>query len=93
MKLQMDKIAHFGVGGLISAVVTIMSILQEGCPSTNVLLMIPFIGHAVTFILSVMKEYVIDDNKNWKDILAAMIGSAVIHGSVGVGVLLNTLSK
>ena len=89
----MDKIAHFGVGGLISAVVTIMSILQEGCPSTNVLLMIPFIGHAVTFILSVMKEYVIDDNKNWKDILAAMIGSAVIHGSVGVGVLLNMLSK
>ena len=55
--------------------------------------MIPFIGHAVTFILSVMKEYVIDDNKNWKDILAAMIGSAVIHGSVGVGVLLNMLSK
>ena len=93
MKLQMDKIAHFGVGGLISAVVTIMSILQEGCPSTNVLLMIPFIGHSVTFILSVMKEYVIDDNKNWKDILAAMIGSAVIHGSVGVGVLLNMLSK
>ena len=93
MKLHIDKIAHFGVGGLITAVITIIGMLQEGCSQINTALMAPFIGHAVTFILSVIKEYVIDGNKNWKDILAAMIGSAVIHGSVGVGVLLNILSK
>jgi hypothetical protein len=33
-----------------------------------------------------MKEYIVDDTTNWKDILAAMLGSAVVHVVVAIGV-------
>lgn len=93
MKLQIDKMAHFGIGGTITAILTLISILQEGCPSVKVILLSPIIGHVCTFILSYIKEYIIDDTKCWGDIWAAMIGSLLIHVSVGIGVLFNIWSN
>lgn len=84
--LQIDKVAHFGVGGMITACMALVSILQEDLTTTGILLC-PIIGHVCVFILSVMKEYIVDNETNWKDIGAAMIGSAVVHVVVGVGVL------
>lgn len=84
--LQIDKVAHFGLGGMISACMALVSILQEPLSVSGILLC-PFIGHVCVFILSVLKEYIVDNEINWKDILAAMFGSAVVHVVVGVGVL------
>ena len=56
MKLQIDKMAHFGIGGTITAIFTLISILQEGCPSVKVILLSPIIGHVCTFILSYIKS-------------------------------------
>lgn len=84
--LQIDKVAHFGLGGMITACMALVSILQEPL-STSGILLCPIIGHVCVFILSWMKEYVVDEETNRKDILAAMLGSAVVHGVVGVGVL------
>ena len=93
MKISYDKIAHFGIGGLLTAVITIIAMLQEGNMNPSALLVVPFIGHVCTFILSVIKEYIVDDYTNWKDILAAMIGSLSIHISVVIGIIFNLLSK
>lgn len=84
--LQIDKVAHFGVGGMITACMALVSILQEPL-SVSEILLCPIIGHVCVFILSWMKEYVVDNEINWKDILAAMLGSAVVHVVVGLGVL------
>ena len=84
--LKIDKVAHFGLGGMITACMALLSILQEPL-STASLLLCPFIGHVCVFILSVLKEYIVDNEINWIDILAAMLGSAVVHVVVGVGVL------
>lgn len=90
--LQIDKVAHFGLGGMITACMALVSILQEDL-STSGILLCPIIGHVCVFILSLMKEYIVDDETNWKDILAAMLGSAIAHVVVGVGVLFGLLGN
>ena len=84
--LKMDKVAHFGLGGMITACMALVSILQEDL-TTAATLAIPCIGHVCVFILSVIKEYIVDDTIDWKDIMYAMVGSAVSHVAVGIGVL------
>lgn len=84
--LQIDKVAHFGVGAMITACLALLSILQEPLPTSGILLC-PIIGHVCVFILSVIKEYVVDGNPNWHDVWAAMIGSAIVHVVVAIGVL------
>lgn len=93
MNIPYDKIAHFGIGGLLTAVITIITVLQDGITDPSMLLTAPFIGHICTFILSVIKEYIVDDYVDWKDILAAMLGSMVIHASIGIGILFNIWSN
>ena len=90
--LQIDKVAHFGLGGMITACMALVSILQEDL-STSGILLCPIIGHVCVFILSVMKEYIVDNETNWKDIGAAMIGSAVVHVVVAIGVLFGLLGN
>ena len=89
--LGMDKIAHFGVGGLICAMFTFVAMLQDGVIGWHAMLM-PFIGHVVVFIISFIKEAIVDGEFNWWDIVAAMIGCACIHISVFFGALFYTLS-
>ena len=88
---QLDKVAHFGLGGMITACMALVSILQEQL-STSGILLCPIIGHVCVFILSWMKEYIVDDTTNWIDILAAMLGSTVVHVVVGLGVCFKLLS-
>lgn len=84
--LQLDKVAHFGLGGMMTAIMAIISILQEPL-STSGILLCPIIGHICVFVLSVIKEYVVDGNPNWHDVWAAMLGSVVVHIFVLAGVL------
>ena len=88
-KIGMDKISHFGVGGLITALFTIVFILQD--MGTLVfhpwkMLLYPFIGAAVTAVASVVKE-LFDETPDKKDILAALIGSAVVFVAVFFGII------
>lgn len=88
-KIGMDKVAHFGVGGLITALFTIIFILQD--MGTLIfhpwkMLLYPFIGAIITVVASVVKE-LFDGTPDKKDVLAALIGSATIFVTVFVGIL------
>ena len=95
-KIGMDKVAHFGVGSLICAVFTLVFLLQD----LNTLMvmepwriiLIPTIGSVVTLVLSVIKELVIDEVRDWKDLAAAMIGCGTIYIATAIGMLFNILS-
>lgn len=89
---QLDKVAHFGLGGMITACMALVSILQEDL-STSGILLCPIIGHVCVFILSFLKERIVDDRFDWVDILAAMVGSAVSHVAVVIGVVFGLLSR
>ena len=88
-KIGMDKVAHFGIGGLITALFTIVFILQD--MGTLIftpwkMLLYPFIGTAITAVVSVVKE-IFDGVVDKKDIYAALIGSAIVFVAVFFGML------
>lgn len=86
----MDKIAHFGIGGLITALFTIVFITQD-MPAFLLhpwkMMLYPFIGTAATALVSVVKEALVDENADWYDLYAALLGSALIFIAVFFGVL------
>ena len=89
-KIGMDKVAHFGVGGLVTALFTIVFIVQD----MGVLvfhpwkmLLYPFIGAAVTAIVSVVKEMLFDEQPDWYDLYAALFGSAIVFVAVFFGII------
>ena len=89
-KIGMDKVAHFGVGGLITALFTIVFIMQDMGSlifSPWRMMLYPFIGAIITAVVSVIKEKLIDTQPDWKDIYAALIGSATVFVAVFFGVL------
>lgn len=89
-KIGMDKVAHFGVGGLITALFTIVFIMQDmGSLIFNPwrMMLYPFIGTAITTVVSVIKEKLIDTQADWKDLYAALIGSATVFVATFFGVL------
>lgn len=89
-KIGMDKVAHFGVGGLITAFFTMVFILQD-MPVFIMqpwrLLLMPFIGTVVTVFVSVIKELFFDAKRDWKDLYAALIGSATVFVAAAFGFL------
>lgn len=85
-----DKAAHFGIGGLITAIFTIVFILQDmgGLASHPWRMMLyPFIGSAVTLAVSIIKEILVDESPDWFDIYAALIGSASVFIAVFFGII------
>lgn len=85
-----DKAAHFGIGGLITAIFTIVFIVQD-LPMFMFhpwrMLLYPIIGTAVTAIVSVAKEMLMDEQPDWYDLYAALIGSAIVFVAVFFGIL------
>ena len=95
-KFGMDKVAHFGVGGLIAAIVSIIIIAQDlpvFVAEPWRLLFLPLAGAIVTGFLSVIKELIIDGETDWKDVYAGLIGSGAVCLAVWVGYVLFTLSN
>lgn len=88
-KIGIDKIAHFGLGGLIAAFFTIIFMLQD-CTEVG-WNMLPWsaIGVIVTLVLSVVKEVIIDEVFEWRDIVAGVLGSLLVPAAIVIGVLLN----
>ena len=92
-RIGMDKAAHFGVGGLITALFTMVFILQDLdiiILSPWRAMLYPIIGVVVTAFVSVIKEVFIDAHADWWDVIAALVGSALVFAAVLVGVLFCT---
>lgn len=80
-KVGMDKVAHFGVGGLITAFITIVFLAQDMTVFITQpwkLIILPFGGTIVTIFVSVVKEIFFDSRRDWKDLYVALIGSAMV---------------
>ena len=86
-RIGMDKIAHFGIGGIIGAAIAIVITLARGDDGW-VAGAYPFISHAIVFILSFIKEKFMDDEYNWLDILASVLGSIAVHMAFIIGLTL-----
>lgn len=89
-KIGMDKVAHFGVGGLITAIFTLVFVIQDmGSLIYHPwkMMLYPVIGTAVTTLVSIMKEKLLDAKPDWNDVYAALIGSALIFIANFFGIL------
>lgn len=87
-RIGMDKIAHFGIGGIICAAIAIVITLAIGDYGW-VVGVYPFISHGIVFILSFIKEKFMDDEFNWLDILASVLGSIAVHMAFIIGLTIN----
>ena len=88
----MDKLAHFGIGGLIAAIVVIVMAQQDyGCGVWRTAHM-SWAGVIVTIRLSIIME-MIDSKRDWRDIVAGIAGAAVVVIAGYVGAVLNVLSN
>lgn len=90
-RIGMDKIVHFGIGGLITALFTLALIAQD----LDVLVLqpwrvvlYPIVGTVVTAFVSAAKEVFFDNARDWKDLYAALFGSATVFVSAVIGLLL-----
>lgn len=88
--IGMDKFAHMGIGGMMAAVVMIVTTIAMGSYGW-VLTLYPFIAHIVVFVISCLKERYLDDKYEWVDIWYAMAGSAVIHLAYIVGYAISAI--
>lgn len=89
-KIGMDKVAHFGVGGLITALFTIALMGQDLMVLAMQpwrLFLFPLAGTVVTVFVSVAKEMFFDAERDWKDMYAALIGSATVFVASAIGFL------
>lgn len=85
-KFGVDKFAHLGIGGLICACITNFLMLQEGVMTWS-LLWYALFASACVFVISVWKEYFMDSEFDWNDIIAAMIGCVlyILASAAGYG--------
>ena len=90
--IGMDKIAHFGIGGIIGAAIAIIVTLAIGDYGW-VVGVYPFVAHAIVFILSFIKEKFMDEEYNWLDILASVLGSVAVHMAFILGLTINEFVK
>ena len=93
-KVGMDKCLHFSLGGLISALVSIIILLQESLTPLE-LLIPPTIGAIIVFCLSLIKEYkdtrTTHNTFDNKDILAGMLGTVTVYLAIGFGLLIKLI--
>lgn len=88
----MDKLAHFGIGGLVAAIVLIAMALQDyGCGPWRTAHM-SWAGVIVTIWLSLIKE-MLDTKRDWRDIVAGIAGAAVVVIAGYAGAVLYVLSN
>lgn len=89
-KVGMDKVAHFGVGGLIAFAFTLVFILQDMASLIFTpwrAMLYPFIGTAITAVASIFKEMFLDERRDWNDLWASLAGCVVAFVTVLFGTL------
>ena len=89
----MDKWAHFGVGGLICAVVTLVFLCTLNPIQISWgLIFAPFPGLVLVGILSTVKELTDSTGFCLQDIIAALIGCGTVEVAMIIGIILGLLS-
>ena len=89
----MDKWAHFGVGGLICAVVTLVFLCTLNPIQISWgMIFAPFPGLVLVGILSTIKELTDSTGFCLPDIIAALIGCGTVEVAVIIGIILGLLS-
>lgn len=93
-KIGIDKICHYGIGGVITAFVAVVAMLQE-MPLDSIweALYYPIMGIVVTIIVEILKEYLIDKKVDKMDILWTMLGAFSVFMAFLIGILFNVLAR
>lgn len=92
-KFGANRVSHFLGGGFICAILTLITLIQDGVYSTFGLLGSAMIGVICVITLSVIEIIVDRENTSLWDIVLSILGSLVIVLSIGFGLLLNNLSN
>lgn len=91
-KIGVDKILHFLTGAVIAFVINVLTVFQEGVINiTSIGLSI--IGVVIATIAALLKEYIIDEQANIKDILATILGAIFAFIVCAIGVWFCILSN
>lgn len=85
-KVGVDKILHFCVGAVISFCFSNVVMLQEGTIGIDSI-WAAIIGIIVIMIFECIKEFIIDNNPDKKDILATFLGSLIPFIVNAIGIL------
>lgn len=91
-KVGNDKTLHFLGGCSICSFVSFIVILQEGDLTPLEKVSDVLIGTIFVLILSVLKELIADDESDWYDVLASVLGCIPVYIAVGLGAWFNQLS-
>lgn len=90
---RIDKWAHFGIGGLICALSTLIFIFTLNPIYVSWGLLFAFIpGTVLVGILSVIKEFTDSTGFCLPDIIAALIGCGTVEVAMIIGIILGLLS-
>ena len=88
-----DKWAHFGIGGLICALVTIIVVFSLApIEASWILLLSPIPGVVLVGMVSVAKEFADSTGFSVLDIVAALIGCATVEITLVVAITVGLLS-
>lgn len=88
-----DKWAHFGIGGLICALVTIALIFSLSPITASWIMLLSTVpGIVLVGIVSIIKELTDSTGFSVLDIVAALIGCATVELALLVGIVAGILS-
>ena len=91
MQKSSDKFAHLGIGGLVCTCITLVIIVRIG--DLWRVAVSPLAGTVAVMMFEFFKEYVIDKEFSWKDVLYTFAGCFLVFVAVGIGLLFNQLSN
>lgn len=93
-KIGLDRIAHFGIGGVIFAAFNFAFLLSLCSgpvpePTWRDIFTAPIGGYFITALAAFIKEYFLDSKWDWWDFIATMAGPVFIHLCAIAGWLLH----
>lgn len=91
-KIGHDKFDHHVLGAEICSFFSTLFILQEGIIDWNTTLGGILIGLIATIFAAIIKEFVIDEKADWRDIVATVSGCIWPLMAVVLGVFFNQFS-
>ena len=87
-----DKWAHFGIGGLICALITIVVIFSiTPITASWILLLSTIPGIVFVSMISLIKELTDSTGFSVKDIIAALIGCIILEIPLLIGIIISIL--
>lgn len=81
IRIGLDKLAHFGWGGWICGLITVMLIILTGSAQDWLTLLWALVGVIVTTLLSILKEK-FDREFNWLDVAWSAGGAFTVFLTV-----------